>query len=400
MQYFTGIEYLKIDIANNYGMDKKTWNQRLEWFEAHKDNLDNLVKEADNPALFYAGIQAYKKALNGEATGYPISLDATTSGCQLIGILRGDKKACMLTNAVPNTEGKRMDLYTYIYDKVKEKAGVGGNISRDVVKKAIMTAGYGSTAKPKEVFGELYPIFVRVMQEELPGVWNYNEACLSLWNSQVDEYSWVMPDNFRCVIPVEVTVPHTFHWCNEPRTTYIKEKKAKESGRSYGANFIHSVDSLMVREITRRCMYNPQKIRRIKKLLQIAAVFPSGSNGEATMVSTLWNHYERSGFLSARIIDYINEDTLWEVKDPQKVLELINSFPVKPFEVITIHDSYRVLPNYGNDIRKQYRNVLAELHKSKLLVDIMSQATGRNLYEVEKYEEFSDEVMNLEYAIC
>lgn len=147
-------------------------------------------------------------------------------------------------------------------------------------------------------------------------------------------------------------------------------------------------------------MHNPQKVQRLKKLLQIASIFPSSSKEEKTMVSTLWENYERSGFLSARILDYINEDTLWEVKEPEKVLKLMNSFPSKPFEVITIHDSFRVLPNYGNDIRNQYRNILVQLHESNLLMDIMSQATGKNLYEIEKVETFTDEIMNLEYAIC
>lgn len=240
MQEFTGIEYLKIDIANNFGKDKLKWNQRIEWFNDNEDKLDSLVPEADNPCMFYAGIQAYKKAVKGEPVGYPISLDSCCSGTQLISILRGDRTGAMLTNAIPNEEGNRMDMYTYIFNKIKEKAHVESNISRDIVKKAIMTAAYGSSQKPKEVFGDMYPIFVEVMKEELPTVWNFNEACLSLWNSEVDEYSWVMPDNFHCVIPVEGTVEHTFHWCNEPRTVYFKEKVKQEKGRSYGANFIHS----------------------------------------------------------------------------------------------------------------------------------------------------------------
>lgn len=79
-QKFTGKQYLQIDIANNFGLDKKNWNQRLAWFQENEDNLENLIKQADEPALFYAGVQAWRATQRGEATGYPISLDATSSG--------------------------------------------------------------------------------------------------------------------------------------------------------------------------------------------------------------------------------------------------------------------------------------------------------------------------------
>ena len=33
MQIFTPKEYLKIDIANSYGLDTKTWDERISWFD-------------------------------------------------------------------------------------------------------------------------------------------------------------------------------------------------------------------------------------------------------------------------------------------------------------------------------------------------------------------------------
>ena len=86
-QTFTGAQYLKIDIANNFGkdgqgraLDKLTWNERIEWFDTHEHELDSLVAKAEKPALFFAGCQAWKAYLNKEPSGYPISLDGCSSG--------------------------------------------------------------------------------------------------------------------------------------------------------------------------------------------------------------------------------------------------------------------------------------------------------------------------------
>ena len=80
MQQFTGREYLMIDIANNFGLDKKKWNERISWFKENQDKLEDLIKDADEPALFFAGVQAWRQVERGEPIGYPVSLDATSSG--------------------------------------------------------------------------------------------------------------------------------------------------------------------------------------------------------------------------------------------------------------------------------------------------------------------------------
>jgi hypothetical protein len=62
------------------------------------------------------------------------------------------------------------------------------------------------------------------------------------------------------------------------------------------------------------------------------------------MTEILWGHYLESGNLSARILDYLDSDTL-QMVDPAPIRELIDSLPAKPFNIITIHDCFRCLPN-------------------------------------------------------
>ena len=79
-QRFTGMQYLQIDIANKFGLDKQDWDVRLDWFNKNQEKLLALVPQAKEPALFYAGVQAWNQAQQGLEIGYPISLDACSSG--------------------------------------------------------------------------------------------------------------------------------------------------------------------------------------------------------------------------------------------------------------------------------------------------------------------------------
>ena len=143
MQLFTGLQYLMIDIANSFGLDKKTWNERLGWFECNQNNLHDLMSQAEEPALFFAGVQAYEMALAGKAIGYPISLDGTTSGIQILSVLTGDASAASLCNVIPGDTDERMDGYTVIYEAMCQRMEAldqpVGSIERDNVKRAIMT---------------------------------------------------------------------------------------------------------------------------------------------------------------------------------------------------------------------------------------------------------------------
>ena len=134
-QEFTGKEYLKIDIANNMGLDKEDWDIRIAWFDDNEDKLDELVKQAEEPALYYAGVQAWKKASKGLPCGYPISLDATSSGIQLLAALTGDRKAARLCNIVDT--GHREDAYTGLYNIMLDRIGEGAKITRKDTKSAI-----------------------------------------------------------------------------------------------------------------------------------------------------------------------------------------------------------------------------------------------------------------------
>lgn len=240
MQLFTGKQYLAIDIANNYGLDKLSWDDRLKWFDENEHKLGALVKQAEEPALFYAGSVAWQKAKAGKTSGYPISLDATCSGIQILACLAGDRKAASLVNVVDT--GKREDAYTTLYQFMATAIGDTAKIERKQCKSAIMTSFYGSTSIPKTIFGEgaLLDAFHQTMEENAPGAWEINKTMLAIWDDTVLEHDWVLPDNFHVRIKVMGAVTDTVHFLNEPFDVTYKQNMPVSEGRSLSANMVHS----------------------------------------------------------------------------------------------------------------------------------------------------------------
>lgn len=366
MELFTSKEYLKIDIANSFGKDKLLWKERIAWFDENQDKLEELINQADAPAMYFAGINAWFSHLAGEKVFYPINLDATSSGFQMFSCLTRDLKAAQLCNVVD--VGERMDGYTFIYHRMVERCGLQENIKRENIKKACMTSVYGSKAIPREVFGEeLIDEFEEVMSLCMPLAWDLNKSCLDIWDPEAEEYQWVMPDNFHVHIKVKGLKKHVVQWMGSPLEVLTKEQMTMPKGRSLSANLAHSCDSLILREMFRRCMFNPERILAVKEVLASDKVSLFGAKKEnIEMTKTLWKLYEDTGYLSVRILDYIDSVTI-NLVDKKEIKRLIKSLPKKSFQVLGIHDCYRCHPNYGNDLRKQYNYCLYELAKSKFL---------------------------------
>ena len=339
---FTGKQYLQMDIANNFGLDKEDWEVRLQWFESHKHCLGMMMSKAEVPAQYFAAVQAWDAVTRGEPTGYPIALDATASGMQILACLTGDRRAAMLCNVI--NIGRRADAYTEIYMKMLAKVGQQGRVSRDMIKEAVMTSLYNSEAIPKRVFGNgpLLVKFHETMEEECPAVWELNKYYKDMWDSTRSIYSWVLPDNFHVhckVIDVEYS---TVLFNGEHFDVGIKVNRPTQEGRSLSANTTHSIDGMIVREIGRRCNYNATMVQRVKELMEDESKWQEpvldGINGMGTsLLIELLDRYKESGYLSARILECILPWNAHMVPRAD-VLELIDSLPAKPFEVFSIHD--------------------------------------------------------------
>lgn len=133
---------------------------------------------------------------------------------------------------------------------------------------------------------------------------------------------------------------------------------------------------MIVREMVRRCDYDPAWIELLQAVLNDEVTFHFASKRQREearkMTETLWDLRQKSGYLSARILDYLDSDTI-QLVDQAEIQELINSLPERPFKVLCVHDCFRCLPHYGNDLRWQYNNQLMLIAKSDMLTFHLNQ---------------------------
>ncbi len=185
------------------------------------------------------------------------------------------------------------------------------------------------------------------MEEELPYVWEANKVFLEVWNNKVDSYHWILPDNFHANVKVIGKVKEIVNWLNEPIEITKEVQKPQKEGRSIGANLVHSIDGYIVREIARRTMYEPNKLSKVWSIVlhyynrrnEAESLFDE-NNEDTQMLITLWNLYEQTGMLSARIIDYIYPHSIYYILNNNgysAITNLLRTFAAEPFEVIFIH---------------------------------------------------------------
>lgn len=414
MQQFTGLQYLQMDIAASFGLDKNTWDERLAWFQGHQfeiehasdDGLKLFVRSAEEPARALAGILAYRQTLQGEAIGYRCSLDATASGLQLLSLLSGCVGGAQLSNLVDT--GQRVDAYTHVHEAVCALLNISPSvfpIPRKASKNALMTHLYGSRAVPKRVFGEgteALAAFYQAIDLLLPGANLLNHDLLGLWDSSTLAHCWTLPDGFEAVIKVMSTIEHPVHFLGKDYAVIEKVNQPMEAGLSLGANIIHSIDGMVVREMNRRCNFTADVVNDLSYLLTTGAMGGRSTVRQKDLaLLRILTAYDMTGFLSAVVFEHLDESNLGLLTTGQKqaLIALIDSLPEQAFPIVCVHDCFTFHPNHGNDVRQQYINILAELAESTTLDAIVSEIAGRPI-PVNKLSDLAPHIRASEYAIC
>lgn len=399
MKLFTGCQYLMIDAASHFGLDKITFEERIEWCKTNLNQLESLLPFAKKPDLFLKTIYAIRDTQNGIPTGHLVEFDAVASGIQLMSALMGCKTGAMNTGLIdPDV---MPDAYSTLTERMKTHLGYSVDVSRDDAKQSMMTYFYGSENKPKEIFGDgtpEYSAFFKAAQETAPEAYDLRNILLNSWQAGALEHSWVMPDGFHVVIKnmvakdTVIKVPEL----NSSFTHRFLENEGSDKGLSIPANAIHSIDSMVVREMNRRCNYDIDDVVKASDLIasyKRITVFP------ATAV------IDRTKFVSLNLINGLTYTKLKKM-DFSTITRLENLiFNVlnqsKPFELVCIHDAFKAHANNMNTVRYWYKEILAELADSHLMQDIIQQIhKDTSITLTRASEDLGDLIRNSNYGIA
>ena len=123
--------WLAIHVANQYGMDKLSLDDREKWTIENTDRICACAKEpldnidfwgaADKPLSFLASAFEWNGyQINGKEhiTRVPVSLDGSCNGLQIFSLLLKDEVGGLATNLVPSD--KPQDIYGIVADRTTE----------------------------------------------------------------------------------------------------------------------------------------------------------------------------------------------------------------------------------------------------------------------------------------
>ena len=159
--------WLAVHGANQYGVDKVSFDARIAWVEEHSVEIEICAADpmnskwwmdADKPWQFLAWCVEWA-AFQAHGYGYesrlPVALDGSCNGLQHFSAMLRDRVGGAATNLLPAAEPK--DIYQEVADVVEQKLKVCANdtiaskwltvgINRKTVKRPVMVLPYGGTA--------------------------------------------------------------------------------------------------------------------------------------------------------------------------------------------------------------------------------------------------------------
>ena len=272
-----GYRWFLLDGSKHFGCDRGTFEERIAWAKQNRKNIEAVVEDpyqniwwhqAESPWQFLRWCLAWCRG----AESYPVSLDASNNGLQIISLLTGDATMARLTNVLPSP--RPSDIYGAVAERLLQNTRTTDRewlhqwCNRDVLKRPVMTLAYGVTRYGMaEQFSEKtgLPIhrclvasdeITRAIRDVVPSVfatmgWFKGVAETALDNNT--QLSWVSPSGFVVYQPYFQSRLKTIKLRLGDVIRYVsfteeQRKKLDRAGQvtGFAPNFIHSLDASLV----------------------------------------------------------------------------------------------------------------------------------------------------------
>lgn len=417
MTPFTGFQYLLIDAANQFGLDKLLFEERIQWGMDNLANLEALADQAEakTKPLYVKAVQAIRKAQAGIPTGHLVGFDASCSGIQVMSALTGCYSGAHATGLVdPNV---RADAYTAVTSAMNEVlGGVGIKVSRAKAKEATMTSCYGSKAKPIEIFGEGTPelaAFYAAVTKVAPGAWGLLQDLLASWQPYALKHEWQLPDGYEAKVKVMNKIETRIEVDELDHATFTYQyyvNEGSDKGLSNAANVVHSVDAYVLRSIHRRCNYDKELAEWVQIMIeaelearvQIPGHMTEGKVPATKAIAYYANLFERHQVADVVIMEHLscNQVRNLSTEHLEKLGSIVESMLChEPFEVVTIHDEFKCHANNMDYLRSHYINIFCDIAEGTILDSVFTDLFGKPVKYQKLSEDLSEHIANSNYAL-
>ena len=341
----TAQAWLAIAVANAWGKDKLSFEDRVAWVNDNAEMLldiaddpyqNNDWMEADSPWEALAGcfeLQGFSRDPENFVSCLPIHQDATQSGLQILSLLLRDPEGAKATNCTPSEHPQ--DLYQAVADSVIRqledlskasnefaKFWLDFGINRKTVKRPVMTRSYNSShhscfeytrdwyQSQSKKNGKSLPvgntwtpclflsrIIWRAMEETLTGAMRAME-----WFKEVAEICCEQDIAIRWTTPIGFPVKQRYtRWNSEVVKTKIGDKIRRHNLRvatdkqdrrkminALSPNFVHSLDSAAM------CLtVNTAKMHGVSSFAMVHDSFATTAADSAILAGSIRAAYHR-----------------------------------------------------------------------------------------------------------
>lgn len=298
----SGLYWLKVHLANLFGKDKDTFEQRVAWSteviksgqlaESVDSPLDGGIwTQADEPLTFLAVAKELVDAYDLDKpedfiSHIPVAMDGVCNGMQLLSLLGRDEVGAEKTNC--RAIDQRFDLYTEVAEEVMniieddrltdpvaeewfKKLHNNKGKQRKTVKRAVMTTPYGVTQRgiQEQLIGDRH---CSDMETSRTNASKYMTSCIQIAMSKVNGKAVQIMSYFQDVAEAVCELNLPIKWStpmglNVTQSYYNYERKkirtvlgevvlwvesadmgmdTKKNRLAISPNIIHSLDAAML----------------------------------------------------------------------------------------------------------------------------------------------------------